>query len=137
MPTLKANFSEISSSYEALPQDTPFKVTIDKVEAGKTKQAQLDQLVFELTVMEPAEFVGRKIFDFVTLEKKDHTPNNIGYGRVKAYTEAVLGDDAANGEEIDTDALVGNACTVILKNRQYEQNGEQKVASDVAKVLPQ
>jgi hypothetical protein len=140
MPRLDADFSAISSSFEPLaPGD--YRARVVEIKDGATKKNNLPQLTFSLEVTD-GEFVGRKITDFVVLKQNDGKVNNIGLGRVKAYAEAILGAEAANGNSIDTDELVGGECILVVSSRTYEKKNEdgssggQATSSDIKKVLP-
>jgi hypothetical protein len=135
MPRLEADFSGISTSFEAIPDDT-YRVKIGEIEEKTTKESQLPALNFSLEVTE-GPFAGRVVFDFVTLKTKQGTRNDIGYGRVKAYAEAILGKDAANGGGIDTDELKGGTCEVVITKESFKRNGSntEEFSNKVKKVL--
>ena len=137
MAKLEANFSEISMDFEPLPNGS-YRVKILDIKEGETKENKLPSLSFELEVTE-GEFAGRKLFDFVTLQQKDGAINKIGYGRVRAFAQAVLGEEAAAGSSIDTDELKGNICEVVVEINTYEKDaskgGGQGKNNKITKVL--
>lgn len=140
---VEADFDKISTEYQQLPGGT-YKCNIVDVEVGETKENKLPMLTFNLQTVEAVKQgdeevpAGRTINDFVTLKNKDGKRNEIGLGRLKAYAIAVLGEEQANGGAIDTDALKGGQCLIIVKRETYtpKDSNEQKISSKIAKVLP-
>lgn len=134
-PRLEADFSGISTSFEALPDNT-YRLKILNIEEKETAVSKLPALNFSLEVTE-GEFTGRRLFDFVTLKNKDGKRNDIGYGRVKAYAEAVLGKEAANGGAIDTDELKGGTCEAVVVRESYKRSegASEEFSNKVKKVL--
>lgn len=134
MPTLKANFAGISTEFVDL-NEGDYRVKINEIESGNTKENNLPQLIFKLEVISgPQE--GKKINDFVTLVQKDSKINEIGYGRVKAYAIACLGEEAGSGEEIDTDQLRGGTCLIVVQKKTRKDKPNDPPRSQVTKVLP-
>lgn len=135
MPRLEADFEKISTSFESLPAGE-YRVQIEDIVEGETKK-KIPQLMFKLVVTE-GEKEGGVITDFVTLKQHDGKVNKVGLGRIKAYAEAILGVEAANGSAIDTDDLKGGTCMIVVAERTYEatDGSGQKTSSDVKKVLP-
>lgn len=136
MPKLQADFEKISTSFETLPAGT-YRARIDDIVEGETKENKIPQLMFKLIVTE-GDKADSVITDFVTLKTREGKVNKVGYGRVKAYGEAILGVEAANGDEIDTDDLKGGVCEIVVSERTYEakDGSGQKTSSDIKKVLP-
>lgn len=133
---LEADFTKISTEFESLPEGD-YNVVVDDIEEGESGDNKLPQLVFMLEVTD-GDYAGRKIRDYVTLKTNKGARNDIGYGRVKAYAQAILGDDAGNGENIDTDDLKKGSCTIVVKEETYKDKkagGEEKKASRIKKVL--
>lgn len=134
MPKLQANFEKISTEFEAVPPGE-YRAVVEEIEESKTRKNQLPQLVIKNKVTE-GEFEGRIITDFVTLQTNEGKKNDIGYGRIKAYAIAVNGEEAGNGEEIDTDDFLHGTVTLVVVPDIYEKNGEQVQSSKISKVLP-
>lgn len=137
MAKLEANFSEISMDFEPIPADT-YRVKILDVKDIESKDKN-PGLSFELEVSE-GEFAGRKVFDNVYLKQKDGGINKVSYGRVRAYANAGLGEEAAAGNSIDTDELKGLIVQVVITKETYEKSpekgGGQGTKNAVSKVLP-
>lgn len=134
MPRIEADFSGISSSFEALAAGE-YIVKIDDIEESETKENKLPQMVFKMSVQE-GDKKDSVIFDYVTLKQNDGKVNKIGLGRIKAYAEAILGEAAANDTSgIDTDELKGGRCQIIVESRTYEKDGAQQTGNKIKKVL--
>ena len=135
MPRIQEDFSAISSSFEPLPAGD-YRVRVTKIEEGETRDNKLPQVTIELTVLEGA-LEKRTMTDFVTLKTNKGEKNKIGLGRIKAYAEAILGEERANDTSgIDTDELNGGECIIVVKDDTYEQDGVQKHTTKIKKVLP-
>lgn len=141
MPKITADFSTINenASFDALPAGE-YRGVLAKPVHGTTKKSGLPQVQFEIDVLEPAEFAGRKLFDFVTLQTNKGQPNAIGLGRVKAYAIAALGEDAANNPDgIDTDDLEGANVSLDVGIRSYDSENADgtktsKTTNEIKKV---
>lgn len=135
MARIEADFTNISSSFEPVPDDT-YRAKIVEIKDDKPSSGGLPQVMFELDIVEgPME--GRKLFDFCILKQNDGQPNKVGLGRIKAYAEAILGDEAAAGAAIDTDELKGGVVDVVTKQRTYKKKdgSGEGLSVDIAKVL--
>lgn len=131
------NWTAISKEFEDLPEGD-YNVVIDEIVEGTTKENQLPSLEFKLLVTD-GEKEGRRKSDFVTLLQKDGKRNDIGYGRVRAYYEAVHGEGTlADGEEMDTDSLLKGSCTIVIKHKADTGPKAEpgKMRANVAKILP-
>lgn len=140
-PRIEGDFTKISSSYEILPEGT-YRFMVDEIEAGKTKTAGLDQLIFKLKVV-GGEHDGKPFSDFCVLKTNKGEANTIGLGRVKGYAEAILGQEAANSPEgLDTDQLLKGQFDGIIKHDSYEKKDAagavvgQGTSAKLVKLLP-
>lgn len=130
---IEADFSQISSSFEPVPDDS-YRAQI--VEITENEKNNKPQVVFELEITE-GPHKGRKLFDFLILQQNDGKPNKVSLGRVKAYAEATVGKEAAAGQAIDTEELKGGTVEVVVKSRTYDKDGGgQGTSSDIVKVIP-
>lgn len=134
---IEADFTQISTEFTPIPaSDQPYSFVLEEIEEGETKETKLPQLIFKSKVT-AGEHKDRVYQDFVVLKQKDGKANNIGLGRVKAYAEAILGKETANGSELNTDDLKGGAFLGLIKDDSYEKNGETKKTTRLVKILPQ
>lgn len=135
MPKIQEDFSAISSSFEALPDDD-YRFEIESIEDQEKKEGKNTALIVTSVVKE-GPLTGRKFFDYVYLAKNDGTKNSFGLGRIKAYAEAILGKEKANDPSgIDTDELKGGVFLGVIKSKMEEYNGEERLRSELKKVLP-
>lgn len=141
-PRIEGDFSKISSSFEPFP-DGEFRFRVDDVVMGETQQSKLPQVQIKSVCIDPQhpELEGKPFTEFVVLKTKDGKPNTVGMGRVKAYAEAILGEEAANNPNgIDTDEFKGGEVILSLKTRSYVPDGaapgtEPRISNEVKKVL--
>lgn len=146
MPKIQADFTTVKAGtdFTPLPAQT-YHCQIESITAGKTK-TQKDKLDFELNVLgsddNDATLIGRKIFDSITLTTNKGEVNKMALSQIKAYAEAILGEEAANNPTgIDTDDLVNGECMVTVNQHSYEKtekgpNGETLtgIGNEVKKV---
>jgi hypothetical protein len=146
MPRIQQDFSKISSSFQPLP-DGEYLCTIEEIEETKSRNGN-PMLTFQLSVGDPRfpEHDGYPLYDRLVLTTNEGKPNRPSLGRLKAYAEATLGDEAANAGEIDTDAMKGSQVIVVLSQRSYEVDvkgadgqptgtKESRVGNDIKKIL--
>ena len=140
-PRIEGDFSTISSSFEPFP-DGEFRFRIEDVESGETQKNKLPQLQIKMVCVDDRpEFDGKPYTHFIVLKQNDGKVNRVGLGQVKAYAEALLGEEAANSPDgIDPDEFKGGEVLLSLKTRSYVPEGsapgtEPKISNDVKKVM--
>lgn len=136
MAIMKAagGFDKVAMDFEPLPAGS-YRTTIEECEDKKTSTNK-DQTSVKLVVSE-GEFKGRVLFDNLVWTTDKGEPNKVSYGRLRAYTEAIHGKEAAQVEEIDTESLVGGSVEVVLqlKTRKRQDTGEVVTENRIVKVL--
>lgn len=142
---ITADFTQISSSFQAL-EDGEYQCQITEIEEGETKANKLPQVLIKSEVKDPnhADKDGHVLYDYIVLVQKNGKPNKIGLGQIKAYAEAVLGNDAANNPEgIDLDDLKNGTFLAVVKQRSYtpkveegQPAADQRITNEIVKVLP-
>lgn len=134
---IEADFSQISTEFTPLPaSDEPYAFVLEEIEEGQTKGTPpLPQLIFKSKVT-AGEHTNRMYNDYVVLKTKDGKANNIGLGRVKAYAEAILGKETANGAALNTDDLKGGSFQGLIKADSYEKDGKTVPTTRLVKILP-
>lgn len=132
---LSADFSKIATDFEPLPADA-YRVNVESCEDKKTQTGK-DQTSVKLVVSE-GPFEGRVLFDNLVWTTDKGTPNTVSYGRLRAYTIAIHGEEAGAAADIDTESLVGGTCQVVvkLKTRQRQDTKEMVTENSIVKVLP-
>lgn len=140
MPVLREDFSKIAMDFEPVPAQVYRSkiVEIESVEEDKAKGV-LPQINFEWEVQE-GEFKGRKLFDYCYLKTKKGERNDMGMGRIRANAAAILGEEAAAGNSIDTDALKGGVADLVVSVETYtkkpEKGGGEGKRNKIDRVLP-
>lgn len=134
---IEADFTQISTEFTPLPaSDEPYAFVLEEIEEGQTKGTPpLPQLIFKSKV-KSGEHANRVYNDYVILKTKEGKANNIGLGRVKAYAEAILGKETANGSELNTDDLKGGSFLGLIKDDSYEKDGKTMKTTKLVKILP-
>lgn len=146
---VEADFTNISSSTEPLEEGTyRFKLleVIDQAddEEWKTKNATVvgasPAWIFVSEVQE-GDRVGAQHRDYVYLKTKEGKPSKQGLGRVKGYTEAILGKEAANSAKgLDTDPLLLGEYMGFIKKEAYADKSTvpptPKTSMKLAKLFP-
>lgn len=131
------NWSKMSDQFENLP-DGDYDVEIDSIEEDVTKESKLPQAVVKMTVFQ-GDAKDKKVTDFVVLQTREGKRNDMGFGRMRAYHEAILKQPLADGEEVDTDQLVKGRCTIIVRQEAAKKkpgDTEEKIYSKIKKVIP-
>lgn len=139
---IEADFTKVSSSFEQLAEET-YRFRIEEIKMGEEKSGSQTPLLVVSKVV-GGDRADTPFTDFIYLKKKDGTANANGQGRVKAYAEAVLGEEAANNPSgLELDDLLQGTFDGIIKHESYEKKdpqnpaapGEQKIAARLVKIL--
>ena len=134
MPKLPQSLADVSTKVTPMPEGT-YAAVIEEVEVTESK-SKLPMVVVTYKITE-GEFANRKLTDYMVLETKKHEPNEAGLRQLKRLIVATLGEERADAEDFDTDELQGNACTLIVKQDSYNEEGEEEetITNKVKKVL--
>jgi hypothetical protein len=126
-----------------IPEDTIVKATLQEVKEKliewKDRATQEDRSKilwewwFEVTDDTVAEgkYRGRRLKGETDSKLTNHAGN-----RARNWAEALLGRELPVGAGIDTDEdLVGLSCTLTVRHREYEKNGEKRIAEDIDEIM--
>lgn len=133
---LNADFGAISMEREAVDAGE-YIATVEEIEEGKTNESNLDMLTYNLRIS-GGKYDGRVLKEWVVLQQKKGGINEAGYGRVRAYHNAIFGAEAAAGKRIQTDEHVGKSVKIIVskKTRVDKETKESRIVNEIDKVLP-
>ena len=139
MARIQGSLAHVSTEFEVYEPDT-YTMQIKKVEV-KTKDDEnggKDTRVQYIITLEFAdgEYKGRKLMDFIEYHKKDGEINPIGQIQLKRYFEAVVGEERANEDDLDTDELLDGDVLVELKISSYTKDGKEKKNNKITSVSP-
>jgi hypothetical protein len=112
MPKIQGTLADVSTTYVMIEPDTyEMKVKeVDLQEKPPTSDLVSGQLthIIKSVVDQPGhEHHNKPVTDYINWYKKDGTVNEYSQAQVKRYFEATLGEERANGEDLDTDELIG------------------------------
>lgn len=110
------------STWEPIPDDAVLNAEIVKI-SETTKnfgEGDVDRVEFAFIVREPgSEFDGRKLWG--------DTPKTFTTDarcRLRTWAQEILGQSLPEKFKLDTDALIGLNCRVVVGLRTYEKSGE-------------
>ena len=134
MPQIEADFEDIE---KPLPADSyPFEITNATIK--QTKKDQSNMVMWELTVLSPAEYAGRKLWHNSNLsdnKKKDDGSPDLDAARKSRYFLKVFLDTVKapyDGKSFDTEAALH--CKGIAKVDIEEYEG--RPVNRVKEILP-
>lgn len=136
----KKAWTDISTEYVP-PDEGEQPARIVEVTSGKTKKNNLEQLTIKCEIDNPGhDDHGKPVFDFIVLETNKGGDNDVGYGKVKQYVEAILGEEVANDPEfeLDTDDFLNGEVVIQIKHRSYTPEGETdaRTNAEIKRVFP-
>lgn len=149
MPKIPGNFAEVQTfqGFDPLPEGV-YRARVEKV-VEKPSSTNKPMVEIEMVVTDsPADqqHIGKKIFDRIVLQKNDGSPSDIGFGQLKAYAVATVGEERANSAEgLDTDEWINGEVLVELAQRSYKRKvknaagqDEEKdaIGNEVKRILP-
>lgn len=98
---------------------------VDK-ETGKP----VDRMEFKFVIQDEGDFEGRPVWGKTSL---NFTQND--NCKLRHWAEEILATEFPVDYRLDTDILQGNFCRIAVGAREYEKNGENRVANYVDDVL--
>jgi hypothetical protein len=149
MPIVAADFTRVSSNFDPLSEGQyRFKITkiVDQSQDEEWKAANAanptaSPATIVSSEVQEGDRIGAVTSDYLYFTTKEGKPSKMGLGKLKAYAEAILGQEAANDPKgIDTDALVGGEFLGFMKAESYMDKKVvppvQKTTVKLAKILP-
>lgn len=112
MPKIKGSLADVSTEYQLIEPDT-YEMKVDKVEVEETPPSserpsgQLAYVVHSRVDDPGSESNNKPVRDYIFWYKKDGQENEYSKIQLKRYFEAVLGEEEANRDDLDTDELIG------------------------------
>jgi hypothetical protein len=112
MPKVKGSLADVSTVYELIEPEV-YEFRVDKIETEErdpTKEYPEGQFAYIITnrVDEPgSDHHNKPVKDYIYWFKKGGEVNEYSKINLKRYFEAVVGEERANEEDLDTDELVG------------------------------
>jgi hypothetical protein len=135
MPKIQADFSSVKSGFSTLPTDD-YRCKIEAVEFDATARNPFHTITLVVDDPEHVDFNNQKLWDRIYMNKKDGSVNPMSLGKIKQYAEAILGEDEANGDNIDTDDFVDSyvIATVEVEPWTNEEKGTSGESNRVKRV---
>jgi hypothetical protein len=147
-PVIPGDFSKISANSEPLTAGT-YRFRLDRIidqendpewKAANAVNNKQPAVIFISEVSE-GDRAGTEVQDYQYFKTKEGKPNKRALSRLKAYAEAIQGQEAANSPQgINTDTLPGGEFIGIMEVESYMDNKVsppvQKSSVKLAKILP-
>jgi hypothetical protein len=135
---IEGDFTKVSSNTEKLePGQYRFRVT--KAEPGEAQAGKQTPFIIESEVVGGTR-EGTPYQDWIYTQTKDGKPNKMGLGRIKAYAEAILGEEAANSPTgYDSDDFISGTFDGVITHESYADKSTepptQKIAARLTRIL--
>ena len=122
-----------------LPKDTPLPARLNAVNERQINFTNRDGNPDSFTKWEweflitDGDYAGLKAWGDTNAKMTSHPED-----KVRQWAEALTGETFAIGDGIDTDALLGIDCTIVVDNTTYQKKGtkETKYLCPVVDVFP-
>jgi hypothetical protein len=134
MPKVRANLADVSTEFvPALPGDYEF--VIDEIE-DKTQGEREAYNIKSSIDMPGTEEHGKPVWEYISMTKKDGSPNGAGSAQLKRYFEACFGKDevADPSFEYDTDLLLKQRFGGSIVIEEYEKDGKSGQSNKFKKI---
>jgi hypothetical protein len=133
MPAIPVNLQDVSLTRPVVA-DGNYPCTITEFEFKKAGTgAQMFAARNDLVAEDGSKF---SIFENIVIVNKDGARNEPGLRRLKNIITQLLGEDAANDPEFDTDSLIGVQSTAVVTSRKgKDQDGEDTVENRIKRYV--
>lgn len=148
MPKIKGSLADVSTDYQLIEPDT-YEFKVDEIEVEETKpskdypEGQLLYIVISKVDQPGEEAHGRKVYDRIYWYKKakDGEPggeNEYSKIQLKRYFEAILGEERANEDDLDTDELKGGRfmAEVTIESWENKNTGKSGQSNRLKNISP-
>ena len=143
MPKIKGTLADVSTEYVMI-EPAVYEMRIEKVEVeeqpASSSGKEHDQLFYEIVsrVDEPGtDHYNKPVRDRIYWYKRDGTVNEYSKVALKRYFEAVLGEEEANRDDLDTDELINGRFLGQVTIRSYTRNdGGEGKSNEIKNVSP-
>lgn len=126
MPKIPGGLSDVSTDNPVLP-DSTYPVTITEMEFKRAGTgAQMFAMVSEVR---EGDSKGFHLYENIVIINKDGERNEAGLRRLKKVIEQLVGKEAANNDDFDTDELIGidAEAVVTIKSRPDPDDSEKQI----------
>lgn len=128
MARVNASLKDVSTKFEVAPAgDYEFKV----VEIQKPTDD--DYIIISAIDEQGSPEYGKKVYDRFSFKKKDGGENRYGKAQLKRYFEAIVGEERANADDLDTDELLNGRFRGQISVEEWESKTKKDAQGNPAK----
>lgn len=112
MPKVKGSLADVQTEYVLIEPEV-YEMKVDKIEAEEGEktpdypEGQFTYIVISRVDQPGDEHHNKPIRDYINWFKKGGDVNEYSKINLKRYFEAIVGEERANEEDLDTDELIG------------------------------
>jgi hypothetical protein len=134
MGKIKASLADVSTEF--FPIDPgEYEMEVVKVEETTSEDGRTVYAIVS-KVSDPGDFHGRQVWDRIHIHKKDGELNPVGLAQLKRYFEAVVGEERANSDDVDTDELIGGTFQAEVTIESYKDKQGKDRQNNRLRVFP-
>lgn len=134
MPKVSANFADVKSGFSLLP-DGDYRCRVESTTFDESGSNPFHTFVLVVDDPSQTQYNGQKLWHRVYMNKKDGSTNPVALGQIKQYGEAILGEEDAQGDSLDTDDFVDGLVIATVKIRDYETStGATGQSNDIKRI---
>jgi hypothetical protein len=135
MPKIQADLSTVQSGFSNLPTDD-YRCRVEEVAFDEKAPNPFHTITLAVDDPERAQYNGQKLWDRIYMNKKDGSPNSIALGRLKQYAEAILTEEEANSDDVDTDDFVNGYVIASVEVEPWEKDGRTGESNKIKRISP-
>lgn len=141
MPKVKGSLADVSTEYQLIEPDT-YELRVDKIEveeekpSAEKKSGQLTYLIISKVDQPGHEHHNKPVRDYIFWYKKDGDENEYSKIQLKRYFEAILGEEEANRDDLDTDELLNGRfqAEVVIETYEDKKTKEEKQSNKLKNI---
>ncbi len=142
MPKIQGSLADVSTQYVMIDPDT-YEMKVDKIdidEKPKSPEMPSGQYTYIITSrvdMPGTDHYNKPVREYISWFKKDGDVNEYSKVNLKRYFEAILGEEEANRDDLDTDELIGGRFLAEVRIDSYtRQDGTEGQSNKIKNIVP-
>ncbi len=127
MPKIQGTLADVSTQYVLIDPDT-YEMKVEKIDidekpaSAEMPAGQYTYIITSRVDMPGTDHHNKPVREYISWFKKDGNVNEYSKVNLKRYFEAILGEDEANRDDLDTDELIGGRFLAEIRIETYTRN---------------
>ena len=114
---VNASLADVKTTYEPIPAGTDAEFKLAEI----SRDEETGAWNFKSVLDEPGhEHYGKPVYDYMGFTTREGKDNKFARAQFKRYFEAIVGEERANAEDLDTDEILNGRFRGVVDIEEYD-----------------